>query len=100
MTTSDEKAAAAAAVPAAAGSPPGDLAARIRAKEAELAALRAQAPVPAGTVMLRLVQQPGGPDALIRGGYTITASPTPVPQHAVGMLLDAAADVGVTLEEA
>ena len=99
MSSPDDKAAAPPAVPAA---PAGaqDLAARIRAKEAELAALRAQAPVPAGTVMLRLVQQPGGPDALIRGGYTITASPTPVPQHAVGMLLDAAADVGVTLEEA
>ena len=60
----------------------------------------AQAPVPAGTVMLRLVQRPGGPDALIRGGYTIATDPVPVPQHAVGMLLDAAADVGVTLEEA
>jgi hypothetical protein len=103
MTTSDDKAAApaapAAAPPAAAPAAPGqpgDLAARIRAAENELAALRSQAHG-TGTVLLRVEDAPGKPYALIRGGYTIGTDPVPVPQRDAGMLLDAAADAGVNL---
>lgn len=78
--------------------PAPDVHARIRGLEAELARLRAEA-VRAGAVLLRIESGPGKPDAMIRGGYTIGTSPVPVPQSAVPMLSDAAAQVGVTLIE-
>ena len=76
-----------------------DLDARIRGAEAELARLRREAAAQAGTVLLRIEGGPGRPDAMIRGGYTIGTDPVPVPQSAVPMLSDAAAEAGINLIE-
>ena len=77
-----------------------DLHARIRGAEAELARLRSEAAALPHTVLLRIKGGPGKPSAMIRGGYTIGTDPVPVPQSAVPMLSDAAAEAGITLEEA
>lgn len=72
--------------------PPRD---RIAELEAELARLRSAA-LDGARAVLR-VQPPHS--SFTHGGITVHDSPTPVPQRALGALLTAAAEAGVTITE-
>lgn len=78
--------------------PPQDAAReRIERLRAQLLEAEAALPAPEGTVRLRV----GAPhDSFFAGGITVGRDPTPVPSGAVPQLMTAAADAGVTLEEA
>lgn len=69
---------------------------RIADLEAELAKLRAEAVAGAKTLLRVLAPHV----AFTHAGITVSADPTPVPQHAVAALLDAAAEAGVNIKEA
>ena len=76
--------------------PDQDPSARAAELEAELARIRAGAI--AGAKVLLRVEPPHS--EFIHGGITVGSEPTPVPERAVGALLTAAGEAGVTLKEA
>lgn len=70
---------------------------RVGKLRAQLAEAQAALPPEPGTVRLRVVRPH---DSFTVGGVTVGADLTPVPAGAVPQLMTAAADAGVTIEEA
>lgn len=78
--------------------PPGtDALGRVEKLRAELALAEAALPVPPGTVRVRVMPPH---DSFTLGAVTVGRDFTPVPAGALTGLLSAAADAGVTIEEA
>jgi hypothetical protein len=75
---------------------PHDLSSRAAELEDELAKIRAE--MLAGAKTLLRVLRPHV--SFTHGGITVGNDPTPVPERAVGALMTAAADAGVTIKEA
>ena len=76
--------------------PQEDQSGRAAELEAELAKIRADAA--AGAKVLLRVLHPHV--SFTHGGITVGSEPTPVPQRALGALMESAGEAGVTLEEA
>lgn len=70
---------------------------RVEKLRAELAMAEAALPAPAGTVRVRVAPPH---DSFTLGGVTVGPDFTPVPAGALTRMMSAAADAGVTLEEA
>ena len=81
----------------AAPSPQDDAADRVEKLRAQLAAAEAAVPPSPGTVRVRVAKPH---DSFSVGGVTVGRDFTPVPAGALSQLTAAAADAGVTLEEA
>ncbi len=93
----EQPAAASAGKQPAAPSPQEDAADRVEKLRAQLAEAEAGVPAPLGTVRVRVAPPH---DSFTVGGVSVGRDFTPVPAGALAQLSAAAADAGVTLEEA
>lgn len=84
-------------VPAGKQQPPPTPQERAESLRAQLAAAEAAIPPPPGTVRLRVMPPH---DSFTVAGFTVGRDPTEVPVSASPRLMSAAADAGVTIEEA